>query len=111
MADAEVPGGAPDREAAEAAWSGATFVAGVVVGALIGASIALLIAPARGAVVRRRLGWRARELGERARDGIREGLEDATHHARRDLLRKRRRLQAKLDRLSDDVRESLTDPI
>jgi len=98
MADAEGPDETPDREPADSGWGGTTFVAGVVLGALIGAGIALLVAPVSGAVTRRRLGVRARELGDRAR----EGLEEATHRARRDLLRRRKRLQSKLDRLTED---------
>jgi hypothetical protein len=62
-------------------------------------------------VVRRRLGRRARELGERAREGLREGIDEATHRARRGLLRRRKRLEAKLDRLAHDARESFTDPL
>jgi gas vesicle protein len=111
MGDVEVPEETPERKAAEPGWSTATFVAGVVVGAVIGAGIAFLVAPARGAVVRRRLGRRARELGERAREGLREGIDEATHRARRGLLRRRKRLEAKLDRLAHDARESFTDPL
>jgi gas vesicle protein len=111
MGDAEIPDEAPARKEAEPGWSAATFVAGVVVGAVIGAGIAFLVAPARGAVVRRRLGRRARELGERAREGLREGIDEATHRARRGLMRRRKRLEAKLDRLAHDASESFTDPI
>ena len=82
-----------------------TFVAGVVVGALVGAGIALLVAPTKGSALRRRLGRRARTLGERARDG----LEEAAHQTRRDLARRRRGLQARLNELADDTRESLAD--
>ena len=83
----------------------ANFVAGMVVGALIGAGIAMLVAPAEGSVLRRRLGRRARELGERAK----EGFDEAAHRARLDLARRRRRLQARLDRLADEARDSVSD--
>jgi gas vesicle protein len=83
----------------------ANFMAGLVIGALIGAGIAILVAPAEGSVLRRRLGKRARELTERAR----EGFDDAAHRARRDLGRRRRRLQARLDRLAQEARESISD--
>ncbi len=83
----------------------ANFVAGMVLGALIGAGIAMLVAPSEGSVLRKRLGRRARELGERAR----EGLDEAAHRTRRDLARRRRRLQARLDRLADEARESISD--
>jgi gas vesicle protein len=95
------------REPAEGAGvSGtASFVAGVVVGALIGAGIALLVAPTKGSALRRRLGRRARALGARARDG----LEEAAHQTRRDLARRRRGLQERLDDLADETRDSLSD--
>jgi gas vesicle protein len=63
----------------------AGFVTGLVVGALVGAGVALLFAPARGDRVRRRLGRGARALRERARDE----LEDAARRARREIARRR----------------------
>ena len=83
----------------------ANFLAGMVVGALIGAGIAILVAPAEGSVLRRRLARRARELGERAK----EGLDETAHRARRDLARRRRKLQARLDRLADEARDTISD--
>ena len=95
-----------DERAGESRVTGpAHFVAGMVVGALIGAGIAMLVAPAEGSEIRRRLGRSARELGERAK----EGLDEAAHRARRDLVRRRRRLQARLDRLAEEARDSISD--
>jgi gas vesicle protein len=96
-----------DREPAEGGGISGTanFMAGVVVGALLGAAIALLVAPGKGSVLRRRLGRRARAFGERARDG----LEEAAHRARRDLARRRRGLQTRLDDLADETRDTLSD--
>jgi gas vesicle protein len=111
MAEAEAQGSPPDQGAGARNLGGTSFVVGVVVGAFIGACIALLVAPARGTVVRRRLGRRARELSERAGEGIREGIGDAADRARRDLIRRRRRWQARLDRLAQNARESFTDPM
>ena len=83
----------------------ANFIAGVVVGALIGAGIALLVAPTKGSALRRRLGRRARALGERARNGLGE----AAHQTRRDLARRRRGLQERLEELADETRDSFSD--
>jgi hypothetical protein len=44
-------------------------------------------------------------LGERAR----ESLEEAAHRTRRDLARRRRGLQARLNDLADETRDSLSD--
>ena len=65
------------------------FVGGLVLGALIGAGIALLVAPERGRVTRRRLARRVREAGEEIRDEF-DGVRAA---ARRSLARRRRRLR------------------
>lgn len=65
------------------------FVGGLVLGALIGAGIALLVAPERGRVMRRRLARHMRDAGEEIRDEF-DGL---TAAARRSLARRRRRLR------------------
>ncbi|MGH7630703.1 MAG: YtxH domain-containing protein [Gemmatimonadales bacterium] len=74
---------------AEAAAAGdrgvAGFVTGLVIGALVGAGVALLFAPARGDRLRRQLGRGARAFRERARDE----LEDAARRARREIARRR----------------------
>ena len=44
---------------------GSAFLTGVAVGALIGASVALLLAPRSGSATRRRLARKARRLAER----------------------------------------------
>lgn len=63
----------------------AGFVTGILVGALVGAGVALLFAPAKGDRMRRRLGKHARALRQRARDE----LEDAARLARREIARRR----------------------
>lgn len=80
------------------------FLAGVVCGALVGASLALLFAPERGDAVRRRLRRRLRRLGGDAR----EGLDDVTGRARREMLR-RRRLREGLERGARKAKLSLRD--
>lgn len=51
---------------------GGPFVAGLIVGALIGASAALLLAPDSGKVTRRRLRRRLEDLREDAADELRD---------------------------------------
>jgi len=81
------------EEYEESAGTGAgAFLTGVVLGALIGAGVALMLAPERGEVVRRRLGGRLRAFGEDARDQ----LEDWRDEAGRELRTRRRRLKKRL---------------
>ena len=72
--------------------SAGAFLVGVLLGALLGAGAALMLAPERGEVVRRRLGGRLRALGEDARDQ----LEDWRDEAGRELRSSRRRLKKRL---------------
>ena len=60
------------------------FAVGLMVGAVVGAVVALLFAPERGTRLRHRVG--------------------------KDLLRRRRFLRARLDRLADEARDSLARP-
>lgn len=73
------------------------FAAGLIVGALLGASIALLFAPERGDRTRRAL----RKRLERLRENAGEELERAGTVARRELLQRRRRLRAQVERALD----------
>lgn len=70
------------------------FVAGVMVGALLGAGVALLVAPDRGETVRKRIGRSIRDFQEDARDQ----LDDWRGEARREVRKQRRRLRRRLDR-------------
>ena len=62
-----------------------TFAAGMMIGALVGAGIALLVAPSSGADTRRLIARRARRLAADAR----ERYDDARHELHE--LRERRR--------------------
>jgi len=73
------------------------FAAGLIVGALLGASIALLFAPDRGDRTRRAVRRKLRELREEAA----EGLEQAGKVTRKDVLRRRRQLRAQVERTLD----------
>jgi hypothetical protein len=65
-----------------------TFLAGFGLGALLGAGLALLFAPERGSVTRRRLRRRLRDLGADTADRVGE----LRHRAERELRRGRRRV-------------------
>jgi hypothetical protein len=65
---------------------GLTFLAGFVLGALLGAGTALLFAPERGSVTRRRLGRRLRDLKADTADRMGE----LRHRTERELRRRRR---------------------
>jgi hypothetical protein len=71
---------------------GVSFFAGFVVGALLGVGAALLFAPARGEVTRKRLRRRLRSFREDAAGRI----GDARDAAERELRRQRRRLRRHL---------------
>ena len=63
-----------------------TFAAGLLIGALVGAGIALLIAPSSGEETRRMIARRARRLAADAReryDEARHELRQAREHRRR----------------------------
>jgi gas vesicle protein len=75
----------------------AGFAAGLVVGALLGASIALLFAPERGDRTRRAV----RRRLERLREEAAEGLGRAGRLTRKDVLRRRRLLRDRLEKALD----------
>ena len=70
------------------------FLGGLVLGALIGAGIALLVAPERGAVVRRRL----KRRWHKTRDDARQGLRRFKHDVEREAARRRRWLERAAER-------------
>jgi hypothetical protein len=71
---------------------GLSFFAGFTLGALLGVGAALLFAPARGEVTRKRLRRRLRTMRENAS----ERLGDARDAAEREFRRQRRRLRRHL---------------
>jgi hypothetical protein len=74
------------------------FLAGVLVGAVVGAGAALLLAPDRGEVVRKRIGRTWRDLQDDARDQ----LDDWRGEARREVKKQRRRLRRRLNKVRRD---------
>ena len=93
----------PDNEPLDAgldeSGSPGAFMAGVVLGALLGAGVALLLAPDAGPRTRRRLGRGVRSLSDRAI----EELDDATRDKRRRLRREAGRKRKRLERRFRDV--------
>jgi gas vesicle protein len=75
----------------------AGFAAGLIVGALLGASLALLFAPDRGDRTRRAVRQKLHDLRREAADG----LEQAGRITRKDVLRRRRQLRAQVERALD----------
>jgi gas vesicle protein len=70
------------------------FLSGLVLGALAGAGIALLLAPERGDVTRRRIRKKFRDVSTDAR----EQLDDWKDDAGRELRRRQRQIRKRLDR-------------
>jgi hypothetical protein len=91
----------PEQELPQDITEGASgvvgFVGGLVLGALIGAGIALLVAPERGKSLRGRLARRIRA----ASDDVRGNFEDLKDSARRRLARRRRRLRREFGPVMD----------
>jgi gas vesicle protein len=73
----------------------AGFISGFVLGALMGAGLALLFAPERGDRTRNRLRRRMQALREDALDS----MDEMGHRGRAELHRRRRRLKAELEQL------------
>lgn len=76
---------AMEDEAADAheAHGTRTFLAGLAIGALVGAGVALLFAPKTGAQTRRAVSRQAKKLAREAReryDAMREKVKSARHH-------------------------------
>lgn len=81
------------------------FLAGVLLGAVVGAAVALLFAPEKGSRTRRRLGRRVRSL---RRDAMEE-MEEAGARTRRGLRRRRRHLGSRLSAAADRARGAIDD--
>jgi gas vesicle protein len=81
----------------------AGFVAGVLFGAFLGAAFAVLFAPDRGDKTRGRVRRRMQSLRE---DAL-EGIDRASSRTRKELLRRKRRFQAELERARERAEEAL----
>lgn len=81
-------------------WVGVGFAAGILLGAALGAGVAVLFAPDKGSRTRRRLGQRMRDLRENAE----ERVEDARQDAGRTLNRQRRKIRGAVTRTAKRAR-------
>jgi len=70
------------------------FLAGFTLGALAGAGLALLLAPERGDVTRRRIRKKFRDVSDDARDQFEDWKDDAG----RELRRRQRQLRKRIER-------------
>lgn len=71
------------------------FFTGLLIGAFLGAGIALVLAPDRGEVTRQRIKRRLHDLTEDARDRFEEVRDDAGRELRVQRRRLRRRLKGR----------------
>jgi gas vesicle protein len=81
----------------------AGFIAGVLFGAFVGAAIALLFAPERGDKTRGRFARRLKSLKEDAR----EGIDRASQRTKKEIRRRRRMLEAELERARERAEDAL----
>ena len=92
-----------DPSGTEHAFRGAEFASGLLIGVVAGAVIALLFAPQAGPRTRRGIGRRVRRL--------RSDAEDRWDHAQRDLRkqvrRRKRKIQGKLDKVTKRTRKAV----
>jgi gas vesicle protein len=82
----------------------AGFAVGVMLGALLGAGLALLYAPDRGERTRRQLKRRIKQLRADAEEGLDRAGERAAR-VRKELSRRRRKLEEGLDRAAEQARD------
>ena len=92
--------------------SGASFMLGIMTGAVIGAGVALLFAPRTGQEMRQQLGEQYRGLAERAgqtAQSLREGAQSVRESAANLRDQGRERVQRAASQLSDRLSSSTTE--
>jgi gas vesicle protein len=86
------------------------FIAGIIVGGLIGAGTALLLAPRSGRHTRRRLRRAAEDLGDRAEEGLQRAADDVRRvagDARRVAERSGDEVKKRVERSGEQVRRGV----
>jgi gas vesicle protein len=86
------------------------FLAGVIVGGLLGAGAALLLAPRSGRHTRRRLRRAAEDIGDRAEEGLQRAADDVRRvasDARRAAERSGDEVRRRVERSGDQVRRGV----
>lgn len=92
-----------DTDAEDRHWDATSFLTGILVGAAVGAGIALLIAPGSGARTRRLLRRRVRGLGKDAAAGLVSARDLAKETLREKKEALRTRLAKGLERAGDEL--------
>ncbi len=88
-----------EAEESPRGWSTPSFLAGIVVGAAVGAGVALLMAPETGAHTRRAIRRRIRGLGE----DVNDGYQTARKEVRQLLKEKKAALKEKVKDLAESL--------
>lgn len=85
------------EESSSCCESGKTFAVGLIVGAFVGAAVALLYAPKSGRETRAMVKEKAHEVAEKAKDAA-EKAKDAAEKAKEAALNAEKRVEEKLRR-------------
>lgn len=93
----------PDEEKEPRRWNTTSFLTGIVVGAAVGAGVALLLAPNSGEHTRRAIRKKVRGMSRDAADGWVSTREDV----RRLLKEKKAALKSSLKEKMEEMAESL----
>jgi gas vesicle protein len=86
-------------------WDTGSFVTGLLIGAALGAGVALLLAPASGEETRRVIRRKARSVG----DEVGDGWISARDEARRVLQEKKEALRRRVERELPDREDATVD--
>lgn len=87
----------------ERRWDGTSFLTGLLLGAVVGAGVALLLAPAAGAHTRRLIRGKATALSRDAADGWVSARDEARHALREKKEALRQRLARGLERVEEKL--------
>lgn len=87
----------------EAGFRGADFAGGLLLGVMVGAALALLLAPQAGPRTRRNIGRKVRRL----RADAEHRLEGAQRDLRKQVKRRKRKIKGKIDKVSKRTRKAV----
>lgn len=92
-----------DDEMAAIGFRGAEFATGLILGAVLGAVIALLAAPQAGARTRRGLGRKARRI----RHEVEDRWDGAQRDLRRQVRRRKRKIRGQVEKATKRTRKAI----
>jgi len=92
-----------EGEDVEAGFRGADFAGGLLLGVMVGAALALLLAPQAGPRTRRNIGRKVRRL----RADAEHRLEGAQRDLRKQVRRRKRKIKGKIDKVSKRTRKAV----